>query len=386
MNEHQRLEKRGKGRRSSAALGVFTWAVLAVAAAREPLDPGIDQLIATLGLQETTAPVSSRREWRPPRKILVQRVRADVIEYLQPAAPGVTLIAVETPAEAARALAGADAILGDSGFVCSPEVAAAGHRLRWIHSFYAGVEACAAQPQWSTRPVLITNMQRAVGPEMAEHVIAMLFALARGLHVYIAQQHGAQWDPRFSEASMQRLEGKTLLVIGLGGIGTEVARRAHALGMRVVATRASSREGPPFVSYVGGPQELPKLATEADAIVNTTPLTAATRGLFDAKFFASLKATAYFINVGRGQSVVQSALIDSLNSGRLAGAALDVTDPEPLPATDPLWSARNIIITPHVSGSSGVAEQTRWRIVRENLRRYAAGEKMLSAVDITRGY
>jgi phosphoglycerate dehydrogenase-like enzyme len=185
---------------------------------------------------------------------------------------------------------------------------------------------------------------------------------------------------------MQVLHGKTLLVVGLGGIGMEVASRAHALGMKVVATRASGRHGPDFVSYVGLPDELFKLARTADVIVNTAPLTAETTGIFDAKFFAVLKSNALFINVARGPSVVTADLIDALKQGRIAGAGLDVMDPEPLPSNHPLWSAPNIIITPHVSSASDLPREARWTIARENLRRFIAGEKMLSVVDLEREY
>jgi len=174
--------------------------------------------------------------------------------------------------------------------------------------------------------------------------------------------------------------------VGLGGIGVEVARRAHALGMRVVATRASGREGPVFVSYVGLPDELEKLAAEADFVVNTAPLTPATTGMFGARFFAAVKPGAFFVNVGRGQSVVQSELVAALKSGRLAGAGLDVTDPEPLPADSPLWQMQNVILTPHVSAQSDLGNEARFAIGIENLRRYVAGEKMLSVVDVAKGY
>jgi phosphoglycerate dehydrogenase-like enzyme len=185
---------------------------------------------------------------------------------------------------------------------------------------------------------------------------------------------------------MLSLEGKTVLVVGLGGIGTEVAKRAHALGMRVIATRASGREGPPFVSYVGLSNELLTLAGQADFIVNTVPLTTATTGLFDAKFFAAARPGSYFFNVGRGRSVVQGDLVAALRSGRIAGAGLDVTDPEPLPPTDPLWKLPNVIITPHVSAESDLGSTARFAIVAENLRRYVAGEKMLNVVDLQKGY
>jgi len=222
---------------------------------------------------------------------------------------------------------------------------------------------------------------------MAEHVIAMMMAFARGLHFYIPERMAGRWTRDLpAPGRMLTLEGKTVLVVGLGGIGTEVARRAHALGMRVVATRASGREGPAFVSYVGLSDELHKLAGEADFIVNTTPLTPATTGMFDAKFFAAARPGAFFLNVGRGKSVVQADLIAALRSGRLAGAGLDVTDPEPLPSDSPLWQMQNVILTPHVSADSDLGNEVRYAIGIENLRRYVAGEKMLSVVDLGKGY
>jgi phosphoglycerate dehydrogenase-like enzyme len=177
-----------------------------------------------------------------------------------------------------------------------------------------------------------------------------------------------------------------VLVVGLGGIGTEVARRAHALGMKVIATRASGRTGPDYVSYVGLPDELLKLAREADFVVNCTPLTPQTTGIFNQEFFATLKPSAYFLNVGRGKSVVTADLITALKEHRIAGAGLDVVDPEPLPADSPLWHLPGVLITPHVSADTSVTAAQRTALLRENLRRYTAGEPMLAVVDVERGY
>jgi phosphoglycerate dehydrogenase-like enzyme len=209
------------------------------------------------------------------------------------------------------------------------------------------------------------------------------------LPVYAEEQHAGAFTRGFRELRAERpveIEGKTLLVVGLGGIGTEVAKRAHALGMNVVATRASGRDGPDFVSYVGLPAELRQLAGKSDFIVNTVPLTAQTTAMFDAKFFAAARKGAYFFNVGRGASVVQDDLVAALRSGQIAGAGLDVTDPEPLPADHPLWTFRNVIITPHVATASDLGPGSRIAIARENLRRYAAGEPLLSVVDLVKGY
>jgi phosphoglycerate dehydrogenase-like enzyme len=345
--------------------------------------PGVADVIARLGLVESATPVRERAGWQRPKKILFSNLDPSLLPALQSVAPGVELVPAKDPAEAAKLAAGADAVLG----FCTPELLAAGTKIRWIQVYWAGVERCVSMPALAERNILLTNMQRVAAPVMAEHVLAMMLAFSRGLDFYIVERSAARWTRDLPPpAKLVTIEGKTVLVVGLGGIGTEVAKRAHALGMRVIATRASGRDGPPFVSYVGLPDELRKLAGEADFIVNTTPLTAATTGVFDAAFFAAAKQGAYFVNVGRGRSVVQSDLVDALKSGRLAGAGLDVTEPEPLPADHPLWKFPNVIITPHVSAESDVDQQVRFAILRENLRRYVAGEKMLSVVDVAKGY
>jgi phosphoglycerate dehydrogenase-like enzyme len=219
---------------------------------------------------------------------------------------------------------------------------------------------------------------------MAEHVMAMMLVLSRHLDFYLKQQEQAHWADE--APALADLSGKTVLVVGLGGIGTEVAKRAHAFGMKVIATRASGRSGPDYVSYVGLPDELPKLAGEADFVVNCAPLTAQTTGIFNAAFFAAMKPGAYFLNVGRGRSAVTADLTAALTSGHLAGAGLDVVDPEPLPAASPLWHLPNVIITPHISAATPMADSQRALLLRENLRRYVAGEPMLAVVDAERGY
>jgi phosphoglycerate dehydrogenase-like enzyme/mono/diheme cytochrome c family protein len=348
-----------------------------------PAGRATDDLITRFGLEESAAPVRERAGWTPPRKILLWNRAKQLLPALQAVAPGVELVPASSEAEAAKLAADADAVIG----FCSEDVLSAGTRIRWIQVYSAGVEDCVAVRALRDRDVLLTNMQRVAGPVMAEHVVAMMLAFARGLQFYIPERAAGRWTEDLPpSAKMVTLQGKTVLVVGLGGIGTEVARRAHALGMRVTATRASGREGPDYVSYVGLPDELLKVAAEADFIVNTTPLTPATTGIFDAKFFAAVKPGAYFLNVGRGASVVQKDLVAALESGRLAGAGLDVTDPEPLPASSPLWKMQNVIITPHVSAQSDLGNDARFAIVRENLRRYVAGEHMLSVVDVAKGY
>jgi phosphoglycerate dehydrogenase-like enzyme len=342
--------------------------------------PSTSELIDRLGLRVADHPVRERPGWRTPRVVLITKEMVKLLPALQQAAPRAKLIevSVATPKE----IAAADATIG----VCSAEVLAQAKPLQWIQWPAVGVDRCVQQPALHERHLLLTNLERTMGPSMAEHVLAMMLALSRHFDYFLKQQQDAHWTREDAVPQLADLDGKTVLVVGLGGIGTEVARRAHALGMRVTATRASGRNGPDYVSYVGLPDELLKLAKDADFIVNCAPLTPQTTGVFNSEFFATLKPGTYFISVGRGRSTVTADLIAALSSGHLAGAGLDVVDPEPLPADSPLWHLPNVIITPHVSAQTSVSREQRNLVLVENLRRYAAGEPMLSVVDIERGY
>jgi len=367
----------------AAALSLFVWAAVTPvihAAATANGQPSAAELIDRLGLHVASQPVRERPGWRPPRIVLIEKQMEELRPALKQAAPGVKL--VEISAATPKEIAAADAAIG----VCSAEVLAQAKQLQWIQWPAAGVDRCVQQPALHERHLLLTNLQRTMGPSMAEHVLGMMLALSRHFEFFMRQQQEAHWAREDATPQLADLDGKTVLVVGLGGIGTEVARRAHALGMRVTATRASGRNGPDYVSYVGLPDELLKLARDADFVVNCTPLTPETTGIFNREFFDTLKPGAYFISVGRGRSTVTADLIGALKNGRLAGAGLDVVDPEPLPADSALWHLPNVIITPHVSADTSVSQEQRNAVLVENLRRYAAGEPMLSVVDIERGY
>jgi phosphoglycerate dehydrogenase-like enzyme len=361
-----------------AGLGALL-AVPPAALADSPAAPAAPAAsLESLGLTPSGPAVRERAGWRPPKLILVAPYLHDALAQLKDADPGARFI--ELPQASAREIAGADATLG----VCSAEVLQRAVHLQWIQWLGAGVESCVQQPLLREHQVLLTNMQRTAAPSMAEHVIALMLALSRHLDYFLREQAQGHWSedtPQLSD-----LEGKTVLVVGLGGIGTEVAKRAHALGMRVTATRASGRSGPDYVSYVGLPDELLKLTKDADYVVNCTPLTPQTTAIFNQEFFATMKPSAYFLSVGRGRSTVTADLVAALGSHRIAGAGLDVVDPEPLPPSSALWHAPNVIITPHVSADTSVTAEERVLLLRENLRRFAAGEPMLAVVDVGRGY
>ncbi|MFI4869800.1 MAG: D-2-hydroxyacid dehydrogenase [Steroidobacterales bacterium] len=323
-----------------------------------------------------------RMGWKPPRRILVSPAIHDDLPKLQQITPNVQFIEVSATTPASD-IADADAAIG----VCDEKTLRAAPHVQWLQLLTAGAERCVQQSFIRERQPLVTNMQRAAAATMAEHVLGMMLVLSRHFDYFLVQQQRAHWAKASDHFPQPAdLKGKTLLVAGLGGIGTEVAKRAYAFGMRVTATRASGSAGPDYVSYVGSPDELLKLAKDADFVVNCLPLTPQTTGVFNKEVFGVMKPSAYFINVGRGGSVVTADLTGALKAGRIAGAGLDVTDPEPLPASSPLWHLKNVMITPHISAFTPVANDMRLAILRENLRRYDAGEPMLSVVDIERGY
>jgi phosphoglycerate dehydrogenase-like enzyme len=351
----------------------------------------VPAVLKKFNVQEAPTPVRERKDWRPPRKLvaLAANVPPPQRAALASILPGVRIVYAQDVPTAAKEAAGADIVAGNTSppGICDPSIIENAKQLRWILALSAGVEKCMAVPSVLSRKLLITNLRGIGSSAIGEHAIALALALAHGLDTFIADQAKGQWSRADAVAShMQTLSSKTLLVVGLGGIGTEVASRAHGLGMKVIATRNRGHEGPDYVSYVGAPDELLKLASSADVIVNAAPLTAETRGIFNAGFFSAMKPTAYFINVARGGSVVTSDLVAALNTGKIAGAGLDVVDPEPLPPDHPLWHAKNVIITPHISSFSDIPNEALWVLVKENLRRYAAGEKMLSVVDLQREY
>jgi len=354
--------------------------------AQQPSREG-ERLIAEFGLREAPSPMSSQPRWRVPQKILVDTGVPGLLEALRSQAPGVTFVGAQSPASAVGLAAGVDAVIGRSVFICDERLLAAGQDLRWLQSVYAGVEACAARAELlRERQIVVTNLRAISAPVIAEHVIAFTFALSRGLYAWIPLREQRLWADDSSRAPMSVIAGKTMLVVGLGGIGSETAKRAHALGMRVIATRATPQAKPDYIDYVGASSELASLIGQADVVVNALPLTAETRGVFDKAMFARMKRSAFFINVGRGQTVVTADLTAALQQRTIGGAALDVVDPEPLPKDNPLWAQPNLVLTPHISGDSDLGVGSSVRVLRENLRRYVAGERMLSVVDAGRGY
>ena len=358
-------------------------ALLAVAGLAAAPAPAADDtaLIERYGLTEADTPVSERDDWQRPRTIVVGRLDDGRLEWLRERVPDdVTLVPTASDDEALEHMGDAHALVG----LCSEALLERGTGLTWVQVLSAGVDGCYDAPTMQARRPLLTNMQRVTGPVIAEHVLALTLSLARGLPAY--QRAQAEGDWRQGAAEPITLEGRRMLIVGLGGIGIEVARRAHALGMTVHGVRASRPEGPDYVARVVLPDRLEDELAEADVVVNALPLTDDTRGQFDRALFELMPAHALYINVGRGGTVVTDDLVTALEEGLIGGAGIDVTDPRPLPADHPLWRAPNTIVTPHIAARSDLGIDARWEVALANMLRYIDGEPMLSVVDLDRGY
>lgn len=342
----------------------------------------IDELVSQAGIVEGHVATRDLPHWRGASKIMIARVGPEDLSALQRLYPDTDFVPVRRGSIDVADASDVDALVG----LCDERLVAAATRLVWIQIGSAGAEGCLSVPRVGSGEVVLTNMQKMSSPVIGEHAIAMAMALARALPVFAKQSQNDKREGLYAgRRGMMPLAGKTMLVVGLGGIGTEAARRAAALGMRVIGTRNSSREGPEFVEYVGLADELLELAEQADVIVNALPLTKSTRNLLDTTFFEATRKGVLFVNVGRGATVQTDALVAALRSGQVGGAGLDVTEPEPLPADHPLWQIDNVIITPHVAGYGGERER-HMTLLLENLRRYAAGEPLLNVVDPAKGY
>ncbi len=299
------------------------------------------------------------------------------------AVPGTELVVCDTLDAALAALPGA------TGFITYDAPAAEARRfvevldapdgtVRWMHILSAGREGweSAGLP----RKVQISWAAGGVSPTVAEHAIGLLLAVGRRVHEAVVQTREGRWD-RGLAARAVSLEGANLLIVGLGHIGRELARRARGFGPRIVAVTRTVRADP-LVDEVLPMSEFHAQLAKADAIVVTAALTPETRHLLNAEAFALCKPRAIVVNIARGGLIDQVALREALVSGKIAGAGIDVTDPEPLPAGDPLWSAPNLIISPHYAGGGSPASLGRLASgAADNLRRLAAGEPLQNLVE-----
>lgn len=277
-------------------------------------------------------------------------------------------------------LADAEILIGAVG----PEKLRLAKNLKWYQLVWAGTDSY--KPGEFPEGVLLTNGSGAYGVMIAEHMMACMLAMVRQLDHYAANQKAHLWDRDWTEDT---LEGKTVLILGTGDIGSALAKRLRGFDCRILGLRRTEGQLP-FFDEVHTTRDLDRLLPQADVVACAMPGTAATRGLLNRERLLAMKKTALLLNCGRGSLIVTQDLEEVLAMGHLGGVALDVTDPEPLPADSFLWDCPRVILTPHISGSTfchvAATEDKVYAIAAENLRRFRDGEPLLNQVDLELGY
>jgi phosphoglycerate dehydrogenase-like enzyme len=292
------------------------------------------------------------------------------------------VVVVHSSEEVLTAAADAEVVIGIGSDKFS-ELLRNNAKLRWVHTATAGVDRFICDELRSSTAVLTCAKDGPAGPNLADHAMALLLSLSRNIH---QSARSTTWRRHDLSQGVLELGGKTAGIAGYGAAGREIARRAAAFGMSVAATKLK----PPHDSRDGvtvlPPDHLTTMLEQSDVVFNTLPGTAATHGLFDERIFGFFKEGSLLINVGRGSTVNTADLVRALESGALAGAGLDVVDPEPLPDGHPLWTMDNVIITPHIAGVADERSERNMQLILENLRRLVAGQPLRSVVDPVAGY
>ncbi len=303
-------------------------------------------------------------------------VREKDKKVLEAAAPGAEFVYGKAEAD----LKGAEVIIGN----IAPKKLAELPDLKWLQLNSAGADAYC-KPGILAPHVQLTNSTGAYGQALSEHMLALVLSLQKKLYLYQRNQSRHQWK---DEGEVTSLAGATVVIVGFGDIGRAFGKLCRLLGAHVIGIRRHQGPVPPEADAMGTLAELPKFLAQADVVASVLPGTPETAHLYDAQLFKTMKQGALFLNCGRGNAVVQEDLRQALLEGHLAGAALDVTDPEPLPPDSPLWDVPNLLITPHISGDHHLP-QTWDRVVAiaaRNLRHYLAGETLENQVDRKTGY
>jgi D-3-phosphoglycerate dehydrogenase len=261
---------------------------------------------------------------------------------------------------------------------------ASSKQLRWVQSPSAGVEWMWRVPGLADSPIEVTNMRGAHAATIAEHTFAMLLNHTRGLRAFEQHQHDHHWSRR--EVTLSGIKGLTMGIVGFGNIGRAIARRATGFEMRVLAVDAESVPPGEGVEEVWPLSRLNEMCKAADVLTISAPITPSSRGMIGPEQIGHLKRGSFVLQMSRGGIVNEAALVDALEEGHLAGAGLDVTATEPLPVGDPLWTAPNLVVTPHSSAASQLTTELGWGILSENLGRYMRGEQLYNLVDKHRGW
>ncbi len=316
-----------------------------------------------------------------PKKIVASGMSAEQLAQIK---GDLQTVSIEPAAEgdAFRAqMADADAYWGQR---ITADILAGAPKLKWMQTYSAGVEQVLAVPEFKNSNIVLTNCKILQGPNIADHAFALLLALTRGTGKAGAMRTSEEWNPRAFRPI--ELPGKTALIVGVGGIGQQIAQRARGFGMNVIGVDPENIPASSGVTRIVKPAQINTVIGEADVIFISAPHTPESEGMIGPAQFDLMKRGAYFVAVSRGKVYNTPALVSALDSQKLAGAGLDVTDPEPLPKGHPLWQFENVVITPHIAGQSDVVQSRRVDLLRENAKRFGAGLPLTNVVDKQKGY
>jgi phosphoglycerate dehydrogenase-like enzyme len=308
-----------------------------------------------------------------------------IAERLQKDFPAINVVHLPSYDRMSEEIPDTDILIGWS---MTPEQFVSARHLKWVHSPAAAVHQLMF-PELINSSIILTNSGDVHGPVVAEHAIAVLLALAKRLPQAMHYQRKKEWAQETlwrEQPPPREVAGATVAVIGMGSIGREFITRAKSLGMRVLGIRENPEKGLSGADAVYTTAQLDAVLPQSDYIVLCTPVTPATAGIINARRLASLKKDSYVINVGRGQLVDESALIEALRNGKIAGAALDVFATEPLPPDSPFWTLQNVLITPHTAAVTDRLWERHYQLIRENLNRLLQGKPLLNEIDKRRGY
>ena len=295
-------------------------------------------------------------------------------DKLRAAVPGIEINLAGSAGEAMELIGEADAAFGD----IAPDVLAHARKLRWIACPQAGPRAGYYHQSLINSDVVVTNTRDIYNDHIGNHIMSFVLAFARGIHVYARQQLRNEWDPGYE---IVNLPDSTVLIVGAGGIGGETARLCAAFGMTVLAVDPRVSEPTTGVAELHRPEALDQVLPRADFVIVTVPETPQTQGMFGIEQFRLMKPGAYFINIGRGATVILDDLVQALETSELRGAALDVFQVEPLPEEHPLWGMPNVIITPHCAGVGPYLDDRRTDLFVENCIRFDQGRPLKNVVD-----
>jgi len=304
----------------------------------------------------------------------------DLLATLHDAAQGATVATVQQSVVTVADLIDSDIVFGR----IPPHLLIGLPNLKWLHLGSAGANGMTDRNLYANKSTLLTKSSGTFGIPIAEHIIGMMVALSRDFGYYYKKQAEGKWCSDFPH--LLDIHGSTVFILGLGDIGTEVAKHLTGFGCKIVGFRRDASKIHETVSDVRSVSQLRESLPEADFILICTPGTKETEKLFGHEEFKIMKNTAIIINVGRGMVIDSDALAEALNKGQLAGAGLDVTEPEPLPEGHPLWNAPNLLITPHVSAATQVTSERRLMVFIDLLKRYLAGQELYNFVDFDAGY